>query len=515
MTETGHGSNVQALGTVATYDAATAGVRDHTRRTTEARKDYIGNAAAHAELAVVFAQLEVGGRATRACTRSSSRSATDGAAAARRPDRGRRRSRSASTASTTAGSGSTTCGCRASALLNRFADVTAGRHLLERRSRTPTGASSRCSARWSRAGSASAAPAINASKVALTIAIRVRRCGAGSSRPTSEDEEELLLDYGSTSAGCSRCSPARTRCTSRRRWSPASCTTCSPARRDDEHARRELESRAAGTKALGTWHATRHHPGVPRGVRRRGLPGGEPVRRAQGRHRRVHDVRGRQHGAAAAGRQGPAHRLRQRASRTSTSSGWSGSSPGWRSRRWSSGPACTSSLERVRDLLPGGDEWDQEAGLLDPQYQLAMLRFREEHMLAGVARRLKRGIDDGHEPGRGVLPGPGPRHRRRPRARRAAGAGGVRREGRDAARTATTRSRSACSATCTRSRPSRPTGPGSWSTAGSPAAASKAISREINELCRKVRPLARRPRRRVRRPGGDAAQQGPGRCSGA
>jgi acyl-CoA oxidase len=28
-----------------------------------------------------------------------------------------------------------------------------------------------------------------------------------------------------------------------------------------------------------------------------------------------------------------------------------------------------------------------------------MLRFREEHMLAGVARRLKRGIDDGANPG--------------------------------------------------------------------------------------------------------------------
>ncbi len=61
-------------------------------------------------------------------------------------------------------------------------------------------------------------------------------------------------------------------------------------------------------------------------------------------------------------------------------------------------------LERVRDLLPGGDEWDQEAGLLDPEYQLAMLRFREEHMLAGVARRLKRGIDHEHEPRRGLLP---------------------------------------------------------------------------------------------------------------
>ncbi len=53
-------------------------------------------------------------------------------------------------------------------------------------------------------------------------------------------------------------------------------------------------------------------------------------------------------------------------------------------------------LERIRDVLPGGpDHWDQEAGLLDPDYQLAMLRFREEHQVAGVARRLKGGIDAG------------------------------------------------------------------------------------------------------------------------
>ncbi len=57
-------------------------------------------------------------------------------------------------------------------------------------------------------------------------------------------------------------------------------------------------------------------------------------------------------------------------------------------------------LERIKDVLPGGAEgWDQEAGLLDPEYQLAMLRFREEHMIGGVARRLKRGIDNKMNPG--------------------------------------------------------------------------------------------------------------------
>ena len=113
MTETGHGSNVQALGTVATYDAATQEFVITTHGDA-ARKDYIGNAAAHAELAVVFAQLEVGG-------------AGHGVHAFVVPIRGGRRPaspvpasgsrttapRSGSTAWTTAGCGSTASGCRA------------------------------------------------------------------------------------------------------------------------------------------------------------------------------------------------------------------------------------------------------------------------------------------------------------------------------------------------------------------------------------------------------------------
>ncbi|GAC79546.1 Acyl-coenzyme A oxidase [Gordonia malaquae] len=60
MTETGHGSNVQALETTATYDAAT-GEFVIDSPSPSARKDYIGGAAEHAAYAAVFAQLITAG----------------------------------------------------------------------------------------------------------------------------------------------------------------------------------------------------------------------------------------------------------------------------------------------------------------------------------------------------------------------------------------------------------------------------------------------------------------------
>jgi acyl-CoA oxidase len=60
MTETGHGSNVQALRTTATYDDQAQELVVHTPDD-DARKDYIGNAARDGRIAAVFAQLIVGG----------------------------------------------------------------------------------------------------------------------------------------------------------------------------------------------------------------------------------------------------------------------------------------------------------------------------------------------------------------------------------------------------------------------------------------------------------------------
>ncbi len=60
MTETGHGSNVAELETTARFEPADGTFEIHTPHP-GARKDYIGGAARDARLAVVFAQLETGG----------------------------------------------------------------------------------------------------------------------------------------------------------------------------------------------------------------------------------------------------------------------------------------------------------------------------------------------------------------------------------------------------------------------------------------------------------------------
>ena len=59
-----------------------------------------------------------------------------------------------------------------------------------------------------------------------------------------------------------------------------------------------------------------------------------------------------------------------------------------------------SILERMRDVVPvgKGGKGDDDPDLLDQRYQLEMLTWREEHMLSSVARRLKSGIDKGIDP---------------------------------------------------------------------------------------------------------------------
>ncbi|MEO5708636.1 MAG: acyl-CoA dehydrogenase [Nocardioidaceae bacterium] len=57
-----------------------------------------------------------------------------------------------------------------------------------------------------------------------------------------------------------------------------------------------------------------------------------------------------------------------------------------------------SILERLRDVGPVGGRGDDDPDLLDGAYQLEMLTWREEHILASVARRPKSGMDKGLDP---------------------------------------------------------------------------------------------------------------------
>ncbi|GAB6985157.1 acyl-CoA dehydrogenase family protein [Nocardioides pyridinolyticus] len=393
MTETGHGSNVQALGTVASYDPE---AQEFVITTTSelARKDYIGNAAKHAELAVVFAQLEVGGTSEGVhAFVVPIRVDGEPAPGVRIEDDGRKMGLNGVDNGRIWFDG---VRVPRTALLNRFADVTPD-GVYESPIENPNRRFFTMLGTLVQGRVCVGGAGINAAKVALAIAVRyaVRR---RQFEATSDAQEELLLDYG----------------LHQRRLLPLVARTYAlhfaqevvagqlhdvfSGIADDEHARRELESRAAGTKALGTWHATRTIQECREAC---GGAGYLSVNRFAAL-KADSDI--------FTTFEGDNHVLLQLVAKgllTDYASEFEDMDQLGMVRFVTNLAVETviektsahKLLERVRDLLPGGDQWDQEAGLLDSEYQLAMLRFREEHMLASVARRLKRGMDQKMNPG--------------------------------------------------------------------------------------------------------------------
>jgi acyl-CoA oxidase len=398
MTETGHGSNVQALGTVATYDATTEEFVI-TTPDDSSRKDYIGNAARHADLAVVFAQLEIDGK-------------SEGVHAFVVPLR--------EDGEVLPGIRIEDCGRKLglngvdngriwfdgvrvprSALLNQFADVTK-EGVYESPIENPNRRFFTMLGTLIQGRVCVGGGGINASKVALAIATRYadrrRQFNA-----TSEDQEELLLDYGIHQR---RLFPliAKTYALHFAQEIVAEqlhqvlSQTDAPQEGENEHERRELESRAAATKVMGTWHATETIQECREAC---GGAGYLSINRFDALKADT-DV--------FTTFEGDNHVLLQLVAKgllTDYASDFEDMDQ-FGMVRFVAGLAVDTVLEktnvhklieRIRDVMPGGDEWDQEAGLLDPHYQLMMLRFREEHMLGGVARRLKRGIDNDMNPG--------------------------------------------------------------------------------------------------------------------
>ena len=392
MTEAGHGSNVQQVETTATYDDH-AGEFVVDSPTETAAKEYIGNAARDGRLAVVFAQLVVGGedRGVHAVLVPIRDDAGDPCAGVTISDDGEK-----------LGLNGVDNGriwfdhvrVPRDALLDRYAHVepdgvyTSAIENPTRRFFTMLG--TLIQGRISVGGAA-----ISATKSALAIAVRhaLRRRQFG---PPDSDAEALLLDYR----------------VHQRRLLPAVARTYAlhfaqeevvgeldrifgggvEDTEESEHDRRRLETRAAGLKALATWHAT------------------EAIQTAR-------------ECCGGAGYMA-ANRFAELKADTDVFTTFEGDNTillqlvakslltGYRDQFGDFNPfetvgflagqvwetvversAAREILQRLGDDLVPGRERDED--LLDRDYHLGLFRWREDHMLSGVARRLRRGIDGG------------------------------------------------------------------------------------------------------------------------
>src|SRR4051795_6342482 len=391
MTETGHGSNVQALGTTATYDPEAQEFVVHTPDD-DARKDYIGNAARGGRIAAVFAQLIFGGEsrgvhALLVPLRDDEGNVLDGI---RIED----------------------CGAKLGldgvdngriwfdhvrvprdALLDRYAQVSPeGEYTSAIENPTKrffTMLGTLIQGRVSVCGAS-----ISATKVALDIAIR-RGLTRRQFGPPGE-EEAVLMDYR----------------THQRRLLPALATTYglhfaqarlrqhlhdvfSASAKADDRTRRELETLAAGLKAVATWHATDTIQTC------REACGGAGYLRANrfAALKADTDVFTTFEGDNTVLLQLCANNLLTdyrdqfgELDPLGMAQFFAGQVIGAVAER----TATRGLLARLADgLIPGRDDG---ADLLDRATQLELFRWRQKHIVAGAARRLKAGIDAGRDP---------------------------------------------------------------------------------------------------------------------
>jgi acyl-CoA oxidase len=389
MTETGHGSDVQALETTATYDAETEEFVVHTPRM-RAHKDYIGNAAAHGRMAVVFAQLVVAGEVHGVHALLVPIREEDGRhrPGVRIEDCGEKVGLNG------VDNGRITFdGVRVprSALLDRFATVTPdGRYSSSIESpnrRFFSMLSTLIQGRVSVSGAA-----LSAAKSALTIATRyalTRRQFA-----PNDGEETLLLDYR----------------THQRRLLPPLATTFAlhfaqeqlvaelhrAFTSDDypERERRVLESTAAGLKAMTTWHAVN----TIQTCREACGGAGYLAENRFAALRADTDVFTTFEG------DNTVLLLLVAKSLLTDYKDEFGDLDALGMVRFVAGQVLgtvterTSArqlVQRVVDAVPARED---DARVLERDFHLDVFRWREDHVLGGVARRLKRGTDSGDDP---------------------------------------------------------------------------------------------------------------------
>jgi acyl-CoA oxidase len=394
MTETGHGSDVQSIRTTATYDKRR---RQFVVDTPDelAAKDYIGNAARDGRMAVVFAQLIVDGESR-------------GVHALLVPIRARNRRILKSIRVEDCGEKLGLNGVDngriffnrvrvpREALLNRHAQVTEdGRYLSEiedPNKRFFTMLGTLIQGRVSVCGAA-----VSGAKSALTIAVRYGHQRRQFGPPGGK--EMRLLDYR----------------THQRRLLPALATTYAlhfaqetlvaelhkAFSTDDypDHDRRKLESMAAGLKARATWHATETIQAC------REACGGAGYL-SQNRFAALKadtDVF-----TTFEGDNTVLMQLVAKSMLTDYKDQFGDLDP-LGVVRFVASQAVETVIERtgarevagrLRDELVSRDE---EGDLLDREYQLEMFRWRDDHVINSVARRMKRGIDSDMDPFRVFL----------------------------------------------------------------------------------------------------------------
>jgi acyl-CoA oxidase len=398
MSESGHGSNVQMVRTTATYDPASQEFVVETP-SDEDRKDYIGNAARDGRLAAVFCQLIVGGeRRGVHCVLVPIRDEQGKVAEnVRIEDCGHKLGLNGVDNGRIWFDG---VRVPRENLLDRYAQVSPEgvyfSPIENENRRFFTMLGTLIQGRVSVGGAS-----ISATKAALTIAIRhgLRRRQFG---PPDSEVEVPLLDY---------------RVHQRRLLIPLARTYAlhfaqqevvaelarifgaddgeAEQSEAEQEARRELETRAAGLKALATWHATETIQACREAC---GGAGYLSVNRL-GELKADTDVFTTFEGDNTILLQLVAKSLltgyRDEFGELNPI-GIAGFVAGQVWETVVERTAARELIQRLTDDLIPGRESDED--LIDRDYHLGLFRWREEHILSGAARRLKRGIDDGGEP---------------------------------------------------------------------------------------------------------------------
>jgi acyl-CoA oxidase len=390
MTETGHGSDVQSIRTVATYDPDQDGFVVQTPDE-DARKDYIGNAARDGRMAAVFAQLVTRGESHGVhCFLVPIRDD------AGQPCQGVRIE---------------DCGHKAGLngvdngrlwfdhvrvprenLLDRYAQVaedgTYTSPIEHETRRFFTMLGTLVQGRVSVSGAA-----VSATKTALTIAIRyglVRR----QFKAPGADREVVLLDFRQH----------------QRRLLPLLATTYAlhaaqtklverlhgsfDVPRDEVPDRQELEALAAGIKTATTWHATRTIQTCREACGGAGYLSENRLASLKADTDIFTTFEGDNTVLLQLVAKGLLTDYRDEFGSLDTLG----------TVRFVADQVVETVVERTRarkllqslaGVVPGRDE---DRDLRDRSWQLELFAWREEHVLSGVARRLKAGIDDGREP---------------------------------------------------------------------------------------------------------------------